>query len=268
MHNQVRELLTNYGKVDIMWFDYSFDEYKGEKWKATELVKLVRELQPGIIIDNRLGGEMTLEKPKVYAGDFEGPEQVIPYDVVKDEAGRPIPWEACITLNNNWGYSPGGHYKTAEDVIRTLANCVSKNGNLLLNVGPDARGNIPAESVEVLEEVGEWMELNQASIYNCGPSDFPKPQWGYYTQNGDTLYAHILQKNIGQYYLKELAGKVKRAVLLQDGSEVFVTGFWLGGEKPFVEKTDAFMNFGKPIQHTFPLPDQRNTVVKIELVID
>ena len=266
MHNQVEELLTNYGKVDIMWFDYSFDDYSGEKWKASKLVNMVRELQPGIIIDNRLGGEMTLEKPEIYAGDFEGPEQVIPYDVVKDEVGRSIPWEACITLNNNWGYSPGGHYKTAEDVIRTLANCVSKNGNLLLNVGPDARGNTPAESVEVLKEVGEWMALNQASIYNCGPSDLPKPQWGYYTQNGSTLYAHVLHKNIGQYYLKELSGKVNRATLLRDGSEVFVTGFWLGGEKPFVEENDAFMNFGKPIQHTFPLPDKKNTVVKLELV--
>ncbi|MGK7394659.1 MAG: alpha-L-fucosidase [Candidatus Cyclobacteriaceae bacterium M3_2C_046] len=265
MHNQVEELVTNYGKIDIMWFDYSFGDYKGEKWKASELVEMVRKHQPGIIIDNRLGGEMTLEKPEVYAGDFEGPEQVIPYDVVRDEKGRPIPWEACITLNNNWGYSRGGHYKTAGDVVRTLVNCVSKNGNLLLNVGPDARGNIPAESVEVLQEVGAWMRLNQESIYGCGPADLPKPQWGYYTQNGNTLYAHVLQKNIGQYYLRHLADKIQFARLLRDGSEVFVSGFWLGGEKPFVEEEDAFMNFGRPIQHTYPLPDSLNTVVKIQL---
>ena len=265
MHNQVEELVTNYGDIDIMWFDYSFGDYTGEKWKATELVEMVRKHQPGIIIDNRLGGEMTLEKPEVYAGDFEGPEQVIPYDVIKDEAGRPIPWEACITLNNNWGYSPGGHYKTAKDVIRTLVNCVSKNGNLLLNVGPDARGNIPEESVEVLQEVGNWMELNKESIYNCDPAEYDKPQWGRYTQNGNILYAHVLEKNIGQYYLKNLKGKIKRATLLEDGSEVFITGFWLGGNKPFVEEEDAFMNFGKPIQHTFPLPNKVNTVIKIEL---
>lgn len=265
MHNQVEELVTNYGKIDIMWFDYSFGEYKGEKWKASELVQMVREKQPGIIIDNRLGGEMTQENPQVYAGDFEGPEQVIPYDVVKDEKGRPIPWEACITLNNNWGYSPGGHYKTAQDVIRTLVNCVSKNGNLLLNVGPDARGNIPLESKAVLEEVGDWMSLNQSSIYECGPSDFPKPQWGRFTQNGKILYAHVLQKNIGQYYLKNMKEKIERATLLRDGSEVFISGFWLGGEKPFVAEDDAFMNFGTPIQHTFPLPDDLDTVVKIEL---
>lgn len=264
MHNQVEELVTNYGKIDIMWFDYSFGEYSGEKWKATELVQMVRKHQPHIIIDNRLGGEMTQKNAEVYAGDFEGPEQIIPYDQVRDEEGRPIPWEACITLNNDWGYSKDDHFKSPRDLVRTLVNCVSKGGNLLLNVGPDARGNIPEESKEVLAGIGEWMELNQASIYNCGPADFPKPEWGRYTQDGKILYAHLMDFNVGQYYLRGLKGKIKRATLLRDGSEVQVADFWLG-DKPFVEEEDVFISLGKPLQHTFPLPDHTDTVVKIEL---
>lgn len=266
MHNQVSELLTNYGKIDIMWFDFSFAEYKGEKWNATELVRMVRKLQPGIIIDNRLGGNMEAEHPEEYAGDFEGPEQIIPNEIVIDEMGRSIPWEACITLNNSWGYSlRDNQYKTANDVIRTLVNCVSKNGNLLLNVGPDARGRIPEKSVKVLEEVGQWMKVNGESIYGCGAADFHKPDWGRFTQKGNYLYGHILDQGIGQYYLKNMKGKVTNAVLLMDGAEMQLSDFWLGGQKPFYEKDDLFMNFGKPLQHTYMLPNKVNTVIKLKL---
>ncbi len=267
MHNQVRELLSNYGKIDIMWFDYSFGEYSGEKWKGTALVNMVRELQPGILIDNRLGGNMEAENPETFAGDFEGPEQIIPYEIVRDELGRPIPWESCITLNNQWGYARDDAYKSAQDVVRTLVNCVSKGGNLLLNVGPDARGNIPENSIKVLKEVGDWMNLNSESIYGCGPSDYEKPQWGYYTQKGDNIYAHIFEQGIGQYYLPKMKGKVENATLLMDGSEVFLGEFWLGGaSKPFVKDDDYFLNFGKKeIQHTYLLPDKIDSVVKLKM---
>ena len=265
MHNQVAELLTNYGKIDIMWFDYSFDKYNGEKWKATELVKMVRELQPGIILDNRLGGNMELATPEDYAGDFEGPEQIIPSETVVDYSGRPIPWESCITLNTSWGYMKDNNYKSATDIIRTMVNCVSKNGNLLLNIGPDAKGNIPLKSIEILQEVGDWMKYNSESIYGCGSSQFSKPEWGWFTQKGNIVYAHILNPNIGQFYLKHMMGKVKKATLLFDGSEMILSKFWNGDNKPFVANDDLFMNFGMPIQLSFPLPDPRNTVIKIEL---
>jgi len=265
MHNQVEELLTNYGKIDIMWFDYSFGEYSGEKWKATDLVKMVRKLQPGIIIDNRLGGNMEKENPESWAGDFEGPEQIIPSETVVDELGRPIPWESCITLNNSWGYQKDSDYKTAQDVIRNLVNAVSKNGNLLLNVGPDALGNIPLKSIEILKEVGDWMKLNQESIYGCTDAEFAKPEWGRFTQKGNILYAHIFDKNIGQYYMKHLKGKVKSATLLRDGSEIHLVDFWNGTNKPFVAKDDLFMSLGKPLQLTYPLPDEDDTVVKMIL---
>jgi len=267
MHNQVEELLTNYGKIDIMWFDYSFGEYSGKKWEGTKLIKMVRELQPGIIIDNRLGGNMETENPETFAGDFDGPEQIIPYNVVRDEVGRPIPWESCITLNNHWGYvRDDASYLTAKDVIRTLVNCVSKGGNLLLNVGPDACGRIPQKSVDVLADVGKWMKLNSESIYGCVPATYEKPQWGYYTEKGDVIYAHFLQQGIGQYYLPKMKGKIKSANLLMDGSEVFVGGFWLGNKnKPFVGKEDCFLNFGKPLAYSFPFPDKIDTVVKLKM---
>jgi alpha-L-fucosidase len=265
MRNQVEELVTNYGKIDILWFDYSFGEYTGNKWEAEALVKLARKHQPHILIDNRLGGNMEIDNPEPWAGDFEGPEQIIPYETVLDEAGRPIPWESCITLNNQWGYAHDTEYKTAQDVIRSLVNCVSKNGNLLLNVGPDARGNIPRESIEVLQEVGEWMKLNSESIYGCGPADFAKPQWGFFTQKGNTLYGHIMEQGIGQYYLKHMKGKVDRATLLMDGAEMHLAEFWLGGQRSYIDEDDLFINFGRPIQHTYLLPDKTDTVVKIEL---
>ncbi len=264
MHGQVKELVTNYGKIDIMWFDFSYGEISGEKWKATELVKMVRELQPGIIIDNRLGGNMEAENPEYFAGDFEGPEQVIPHDGVFDEKGRPIPWEACITLNNDWGYSTNNDYKTATDVIRALVNCVSKGGNLLLNVGPDARGRIPTKSQTVLQEVGEWIKLNGESIYGCGPAPFPKPEWGRFTMKENILFAHITDANIGQYYMKGMKDKIKNGCTLYDGSEVFISTFWLG-ERSYIDDNDIFFNLGKPLQWTFQVPDPRDTVIKFEV---
>ncbi len=145
--------------------DFSYGDMRAEKWRATELINMVRSLQPGIIIDNRLevheAGKHTLpiDKRPVYAGDFDSPEQIIPPDGITDSDGNPVPWEACITMNNHWGYCEYDKcYKSASTVIRKLVECVSKGGNLLLNVGPDAKGNIPPESIKILKEVGEWMK--------------------------------------------------------------------------------------------------------------
>jgi alpha-L-fucosidase len=265
MHNQVRELLTNYGKIDILWLDFSCGEMTGEKWEATKLVKMVRELQPEIIIDNRLGGNMDLEYPEPYAGDFEGPEQVIPHKGIFDELGRPIPWEACITLNNDWGFSNNKDYKTAEDVVHALINVTSKGGNLLLNVGPDAKGKIPQWSLDILEEVGDWMELNGESIYGCGPAPYPKPEWGRFTMKDNILYAHITGSNIGQYYMQGMKGKIKNGRMVSDGQEIFIGPYW-HGERSYIDEDDIFFNLGNPPQWTFPLPHNISTVVKFDLV--
>ncbi|WP_192873293.1 alpha-L-fucosidase, partial [Streptococcus suis] len=99
----------------------------------------------------------------------------------------PIPWELCLTMNNNWAYNPTDHlYKSSKTLIRKLVECVSKNGNMILNVGPDALGVINQESQDILTDFGKWLDKNGESIYGCGVSSLPKPEWGYYTQKGNT----------------------------------------------------------------------------------
>ena len=177
-----------------------------------------------------------------------------------NEKGEPIPWEACITLNNHWGYCVNDlDYKSPKQAIRALVECVSKNGNLLLNVGPNARGQIPAESKEILREVGAWMRKNGASIYGCKGTDRPKPEWGRYTQRGNKLYAHVLDRGIGPVNFRGLGGKIVKARLLADGSELKVRVPWNATE--FV--SDAFVSFGSS-----RLPDEYDTVVELELAPD
>ncbi|MFC3769192.1 alpha-L-fucosidase [Paenibacillus sp. GCM10012303] len=260
MHGQVKELLTNYGKIDIMWFDFSYDNMTGEKWKATELVRMIRSIQPDIIIDNRLGGNIRAAEPEEYAGDFFSPEQIIPPGGIVDVNGKSVPWEACITLNDHWGYvSTDKNYKSAQQVIRTLVECVSKNGNLLLNVGPDAKGEINKESLDVLREVGEWLHLNGDSIYGCGTADKPKPEWGRYTQNGNKLYAHVYDRGIGPIYFEGLKGKIAKARLLRDGTELKVETPWMAEEYSDID-SGAFITLAGA-----KLPDERDTVIELHL---
>jgi alpha-L-fucosidase len=264
LHGQVGELLTDYGRIDIIWFDFSYDRMSGETWKAAELVRMVRKLQPSILIDNRLGGSgesyrnFATRNPPVYAGDFACPEQIIPPEGLVDEAGQSVPWEACLTLNKNWGYAAADKdFKSAQQVVRALVECVSKNGNMLLNVGPNARGEIPAECVQILSEVGGWMQKNSASIYACGRSENPKPEWGRYTQRGKWLYAHIYERGIGPVAFRGLAGKIKKARLLADGSEIKLERPWMTAEYG----ADAFIDFPSS-----RLADELDTVVELEML--
>ena len=257
MHGQVKELLSNYGKIDLMWFDFSYDQMKGEKWEATKLVNMIHSIQPDIIIDNRLGGNIKSKEPEVYSGDFASPEQIIPPEGIVNELGNSIPWEACVTLNNHWGYcSSDKEYKSEKQVIRTLVECVSKNGNLLLNIGPNAKGEITKESLKILSNLGDWMRDNCESIYGCGMSTLPKPEWGRYTQNDKKLFAHIYERGIGSINFRNLAGKIKSARLLSDGSEIKVEVPWNAHEN----NEDAFISISG-----IELPDDRDTVVMLEL---
>ena len=157
---------------------------------------MIRSLQPGIIIDNRLGGDARKKEPDLHSGDFISPECMMPAEGETDVLGRDVPWELCLTLNEVWGYTGNKpwDYKTAENLIHMLVECVSKGGNMLINVGPNAKGDIPKDSVRILKEVGEWMHVNSDSIYGCGKSCYPKPEWGRYTQNGKILYAHTIDE--------------------------------------------------------------------------
>lgn len=140
--------------------------------------------------------------------------------------------------------------------------CVSKNGNLILNVGPNAKGQIPEEPTEILAQIGKWMSKNSGSIYNCGKSYLQKPEWGYYTQNGDKLFAHVFDNNIGPLPLAELKGKVKRARLPSDNSEIAIVNSWNATEF----KDYLFITFGHEEDWwTYPIPDDTDTVVEFDL---
>lgn len=265
MHGQVRELCEGYGKLDLLWFDFSYANMRGETWKATDLVRMVRQLQPGVLIDNRLEvsgegfGSLATANPTEYSGDFVSPEQIIPPNGLQDELGRDLCWEACVTMNNNWGYhSLDKAFKPASMLIKKLVECVSKGGNLLLNVGPDARGRIPEESLAILSQIGRWMERNRESIYGCSKSGLPKPENGRITRRGNTLYYHVMEPAIGGVPLYGVSpDNIRQMRLLADQSERKAVNNWIVNNYPDV----AFVELsGGP-----ELPDPVDTVVEIEL---
>lgn len=268
MHGQVEELLTNYGKIDLIWFDFSYEGHIGEDWRGRELIETVRRLQPDIIINGRLEangesyGSVMTDEPSVFSGDFACPEMIIPMKGLRTPSGRAIPWEACFTMDNNWGYAPlDRHRKSAAQIIRKLVECTSKNGNMILNVSPTAKGEIPKWQLGILEEVGEWMHDNGESIYGCGMSEFEKPEWGRYTQKGNKLYAHILDECVGAIALPGVEGRVKRAGRLADGSEMQLMTPWVAKEFPGYQ----FINYGTPEYCSFHMDESADHVIELTL---
>ena len=172
LFGQVRELLTDYGEIDVIWFDGQW-ERTADEWKAAELAAMIRELQPGILINDRLPGQ----------GDFTTPEQAVP---AKVPDGR---WETCMTMNASWGHVPSDdEYSSATEIVHTLAETASKGGNLLLNVSPRADGTLPPEQVARLEAVGEWMATNAEAIHETQPGLEAWQFHGPSTRRGDTIY--------------------------------------------------------------------------------
>ena len=199
LHGEVAELLSNYGPVDIVWWDFSAQDFQGqEAWRAFDLMQLARAKQPRIIMNNRLfrtpeagwksmgteGYAATLD-PKY--GDFITPEQHIP------DTGMPgVDWETCMTLNTTWGYSEHDHaWKSDETLIRNLVDIASKGGNYLLNIGPKGDGSVPEESVRSMQAIGAWMRVNGDSIYGTSASLFSHLPWGRSTTKGRTIYLHV-----------------------------------------------------------------------------
>lgn len=225
LHGQVRELLTEFGHIDVLWFDFSYPREndpegklgKGRAhWRSEELYKMVRELQPHVVLDDRL------DLPEGW--DIKTPEQVQPREWVKVD-GQPVVWEACQTFSGSWGYHRDEQtWKSVDMLIMMLIDSVSKGGNLLLNVGPTGRGEFDARALDRLSGMGEWMKRHDRSIYGCtqAPAEFPTPQDCHLTYNPTTnrMYVHILEWPFGQLYLEGFGDRVEYAQLLNDASEI------------------------------------------------
>lgn len=221
MKDQVTELLTNYGKISIIWFDFSYPGKNGKgykDWDSEELLKLARKLQPGIIVDDRL------DLKDVEGGwDFTTPEQ---YKANKwpEYNGKRVPWETCQTFSGSWGYYRDEHtWKSPAQLLELLIESVSKGGNLLLNVGPTARGVFDQRAQDRLKAMGDWMKFNNRSIYECteAPAEFKAPANTLLTYNPKTnrLYIHLLDYPMGSMSVA-FGDKIDYVQFLNDASEI------------------------------------------------
>ncbi|MCC7293831.1 MAG: alpha-L-fucosidase [Phycisphaerales bacterium] len=256
LHAQVTELLTNYGPIGVLWFD-------GE-WEATwsheygqPLYDLCRKLQPGVIVNNRVdkgrGGMAGLTEDAKYAGDFGTPEQEVP------RTGIPgVDWESCMTMNDHWGYNKNDkNFKSSRELIRLLVDIASKGGNFLLNIGPTAEGEFPAESVERLAAMGRWMKINGDAIYGTTAGPFTEGlPWGRCTakaMGGDTrLFLHVFDWPAdAKLTLGGLGNDMKGARVLAGNGEPLRT-----------ERKESDLVIHLPAQ----MPDADCTVIALDVV--
>jgi alpha-L-fucosidase len=204
---QVRELLTQYGPIAVLWFD---TPERISKAQSQELLELIHHLQPNCIVNARVGNRL---------GDYAVQEQKIP------ESGDPKPWETCMTLNGHWGYHKmDSNWKPTEKLVRNLIDVASKGGNFLLNVGPTGQGVIPAPSVERLEQVGQWLKVNGEAIYGTTASPLKTLAWGRCTRKvngtGEILYLHVFDWPSDGKLLVPLKGQVETVTLLATGAKL------------------------------------------------
>jgi len=206
-HGLIRELLTNYGKIDVLWYDVSWPlDVQG--WESIRMNKMVFELQPEIVVNNR--NKLT--------GDFSTPEQRI----VAETGGRA--WESCMTMNDSWGYQAADdNWKNSRTILRNLIFCVRDGGNYLLNIGPKPDGSIPEPSVLALREVGEWLDVNGHTVYGTDLCQVRRSNYASFTRKGNTLYMHV---HFWPGYYVAISGlmvKVKSAKLVKTGESVAFT---------------------------------------------
>jgi alpha-L-fucosidase len=201
-HGLVRELCTNYGKLDVLWYDVSWP-LKADGWESAKMNAMVRELQPEIILNNRSG----------LPEDFTTPEQRI--------QASETPWEACMTMNDSWGYHRADdNWKTPRTIVRNLITCARDGGNYLLNIGPKPDGSIPDDSVRILSAVGRWMDKNGAAIYTADRCKATRSNYASFTRKGNTLYMHVHYWPGETVTMAGLQTKVVSAKLLASGKPV------------------------------------------------
>jgi alpha-L-fucosidase len=175
IHGQIRELLTNYGKVDVLWYDVAWP-LDAAGWESERMNKMVFDLQPDIIVNNR----------NLLPGDFSTPEQ----EITAEKGGRA--WESCMTMNDSWGYQRADDdWKSPKSVVRNVVSCAGQGGNYLLNIGPRGDGSIPEESVKILQQAGHWMQRNGETIYGSELCRANTSNYADFTRKGNTLYMHV-----------------------------------------------------------------------------
>lgn len=220
---QVTELLTQYGRIDYMWFDFPYSHRdwgwskgKGaEDWDSSRLEKICRTLQPDMLINDRLELGRGITTPEQFQ-----PEKPLEKD------GLPVLWEACQTMYGTWGYDRDAlEWKSSDMLVKMLIDTVSKGGNFLLNIGPNPRGEIDPRAVKRMQAIGAWIRLHKEAIIDCGPSKYPVPKDCRYTQNGKKLYLHVYSYPFKHIHLPEIADQVRFIRFLHDGSEIFYRGF-------------------------------------------
>ncbi|RME61961.1 MAG: alpha-L-fucosidase, partial [Caldilineae bacterium] len=253
VHGQVRELLSNYGKIDVIWFDGAWPQTAAE-WESARLVEMIRQLQPDILINNRLGaddpddaalgGVVPSTGRSRHLGDFGTPEHEI-----RAEAGL---WESCqVSTWRLWGYTRGEQWRPAALLLDMLVESASKGGNLLLNVGPTPDGELPAAFVERAEAIGRWLAVNGEAIYGVEAGDVCEfITHGRQTRKGNNLYLIVrFWHGGGEIRLGGLATRVKRAVLLATGDEI-----------PFRQTEDHVILSGLPLEK----PGELFPVIRLE----
>ncbi|HOE10259.1 MAG TPA: alpha-L-fucosidase [bacterium] len=199
LHGQIRELCTNYGQVDILWFDGLGGT--AEDWDSNNLFKMIRELQPHIIINDRAG----------LPGDFATPEQTI--GTFQTER----PWESCITIGTQWAWKPADEIKSVSECIHTLVRCVGGDGNLLLNVGPMPDGRIEPRQAARLQKIGEFLNQCGESIYGTRGGPFPPDSWGAGTHKEKNIYVHVLNWDSDKLILPPIKKRIVRNSILNGG---------------------------------------------------
>ena len=221
--SHVRQLMTEYGKIDLLFLDYT-SQYKQnvDYFDRERLLKIAYESQPEILVNDRL----SFWKENCRDFDYYTPEICIPSEPVRVK-GREVVWETCATMNGSWGYrADDSGWKSPEALAAGLVGCVSRNGNLLLNVGPMADGAFPQAAAERLNALGDWYAVNGESVTGCGTSPFTPPFGCAYTQKGKALYCHFLQPPLGDVILSRLKGKIAKVTLLRTGAAVECVDEW------------------------------------------
>jgi len=202
IHGQIHELLTNYGKIDVLWYDVSWP-LSAAGWESEKMNAMVFELQPEIIVNNR----------NALPGDFATPEQ----HITADQRA----WESCMTMNDSWGYQRADdNWKSPKTIVRNLVTCAHDTGNYLLNIGPKADGSIPEESVTALTAVGKWMRRNGSAIYESEKCQPRNSLFAGFSRKGNTLYMHVHFWPGATVSLGGLRNQVVSARLLSSGREV------------------------------------------------